>query len=567
MDATGPIHQDDATTPRWLALWLGVALFSLLASLWIFFAPPLFDFDGYMYRLNGLAPAKNVNPAHLLWVPMQALFWRVFGWLHLRGTVPFQIVGILITALACAIQFRLLARRREDLALAMITAVFIATSPQVWRVAPLNQPYPSLFLLEVLLLAAWQGTPSTAPALVGVGLIVCLGALLHEAAVLWAGAVACLIFFLSAGSAKQRLQRSCFWGLSVGATILIAYAVAAVVLKLRSLKDVLAWVASYASEEHGLWQRGLENVVKCGFGFLGALVQLDRPIEWIEARATTEQLLHRMAMAEGVFIFAVLLLALRKRGRAWIAGCPWRQPLFLASLSLGVSWAFFCLIWEPANSKFWAVSLFPLSLAAILACQSAPRWTRYAWMIVLSAAIVWNLCEDHAADLRNAARFPDPQLARIRLAVRSQDRFVVLQRAWEDQVDYDLLLECLAFEGRTNATALVEKYFAARPSDWETIAEQEIDDVLKAGGRVFVSNLVFNPESYQNLSDEGPLSPYAIDAYKAIEGPALYQRVERFFEPYDRRPSELQLGNDRFWVITSRKNPRQTAPIPAARFD
>ena len=158
-------------------------------------------------------------------------------------------------------------------------------------------------------------------------------------------------------------------------------------------------------------------------------------------------------------------------------------------------------------------------------------------------------------DERNGARFPDPQLALIRQVVRGQDRLIFLQRNWINQVDYDLLIECLEREDRTNTTALVEKYFAAKPADWEATARQEIDGVLKVGGWIYVSSLVFTPEQYNDIAETGPLAPYSIDAYQAIQGRALYQRVEALFEPYDRRPSALQLGTDRFWVIAGRKNP------------
>src|SRR5208283_2997848 len=62
-DATAPTRHVET-------LGLSVALFALLAILGIMLAPPLFEFDGYMYRLNGLAPLDNLNQAHLLWIPI-----------------------------------------------------------------------------------------------------------------------------------------------------------------------------------------------------------------------------------------------------------------------------------------------------------------------------------------------------------------------------------------------------------------------------------------------------------------------------------------------------------------
>ena len=127
-----------------------------------------------------------------------------------------------------------------------------------------------------------------------------------------------------------------------------------------------------------------------------------------------------------------------------------------------------------------------------------------------------------------------------------------------DDADYDLLLACLSSEGWTNANALANNYFVTGPSDWETVLGQEIDNALKAGGQVFLSNFVFTPSAYENMSNEGPFSAFSTESFKTIQGPSLYERVSRFFSAYERSPSELQLGGDRFWVIRERKDPNES---------
>ncbi len=536
---------------------LSLVLFGLLAILGVVLAPPLCDWDGYVNHLYGLSPVEYLDGPHLLWIPFQWLLLRVFGWFHLSGTVPFQVVSILFAALACTLQFRLMATRQEHLAVAFVAAVFIATSPWVWYLAPSNQPYSLLFLLTVLFLYVWRSSRRQLVSLLGC--IVCLSTLLQMAAILWVGAAGLLLLCFTPGSVWERLKRSFLWGLGVCSAVLAAYVLAVVLLRIESFKEIYAWATGDLTSIHGLAQDGWANLVKSGFGITATFVQTKPLQDWLVERYTPDLISTGLAVTEVILIACGLLLLLFRRVRRWIVSWPWRNPLFAACLSLLFVWPVFCVVWEPIN-KFWAVCLFPFFQALILVCRNEPRWTRYGLIVVLTLAIAWNLHADVAIDLRRAASFPTPQLDRIHSLIGPQDRLVMFYRGEGHDVNYDLLLTCLEWEGWTNAESLADKYLVARPSDWEGALEDEIGEVLESGGRVFVSDLVFTPAAYDNMAENGrpPFSTFRVEAYVALQGAELYKRVSLFLEAYKRQPSELKLGQDRFWVITGGRGPDKT---------
>jgi hypothetical protein len=428
---------------------LSIFLFGLLATFGVVMAPPLSNFDGYVYRLNGLSPVDSLRGPHLIWIPFQALLWRVFGWFDLSGTVSFQVVGVLFSALACTLLFRLMAEQREQLVPAFVISVFIATSPWVWYLAPVNQPYPPLFLLLVLFLYAWRSAPQRPVALIWLGCIVCLSSLLQMAAIIWAGATGLLLLFFTPGPLRVRLNRAFLWGLGVCSAILAAYALAVALRGMDSVRDIYDWITGHYTELHGPAQDRWANLVKSGFGILGTFVQAQPLQDWLLERYTPDRIMTGLAITEGILLVLGLLPLLLGRVRRWVAGWPWGNPLFMASFFLMVAWSVFCCLWEPIN-KFWAVCLFPFFQVFIMLCRNAPKWARRGLIAVLTCCIAWNLCTNHQIDLYNAATFPDQQLEILRSSIRPADRLFVLQRNTGDRVDYDLLLECLSIVGWTN---------------------------------------------------------------------------------------------------------------------
>ena len=501
--STRPVTEGPA--PQLSPWWLSVIVFGGLLGLGLWLAPPLYNFDGYMYRLQGRNPLENLNPTHLIWVPIQAVIWQVCDWFHWSSPLPFQVVGIGFSALAHALFFRLLARRPALIPLALASTVFVATSPWVWQLTPINQPYPLLFLLVVLLLFVWRKVPDRPATLVGLGGLILLAALLQEAAGLWWGAVVGLLVGLTPGPPGQRWRRAIVWGVSVAAAVGSAFWIAAVLVEVDSVRGFFAWITGYAQSQHGLLQRPIANLVKSGMGIGQSLIHCDRLVDWLQQRYPPAQILTGTAVVEIGALVAGLAALCFRRPRRWVQHWPWRTPLFLASLALAGVWAVFCVVWEPTG-YYWSVALFPLLTAAVLLLEPAPAGSRWLVIGLLLAGTVWNFHENRRVDHQNGPRFPDPQLARIRQVVRPQDELLFLQQVWIDQVDYDLLVNCLEHGGRTNTITLVEKYLTASPLNWEVPLAHEINAVLSQGGRVYISNLVFRPELYDDLAGDSAFS-------------------------------------------------------------
>jgi hypothetical protein len=74
----------------------GYAKYFLMGlACWFFYvwiSPPLFNYDGYIYRLQGLTPLQEINQTHLLWIPLQWLLWQGSYLFHDSSTRFFPAV-------------------------------------------------------------------------------------------------------------------------------------------------------------------------------------------------------------------------------------------------------------------------------------------------------------------------------------------------------------------------------------------------------------------------------------------------------------------------------------------
>src|SRR5215469_18775602 len=91
----------------WLA---GCFLAAALSVLYITIRPPLFDRDGYVYRLMAQSPGWLLDaiPHHLLWIPLQRILFSIFYRLGYKTTAPFQIYGIVMSCTVLLFFFWLL---------------------------------------------------------------------------------------------------------------------------------------------------------------------------------------------------------------------------------------------------------------------------------------------------------------------------------------------------------------------------------------------------------------------------------------------------------------------------
>src|SRR5213083_974039 len=80
---------------------LGLAVAVLAVAVYLALRPPLFNYDGYVYRLQAFSPFQdeNLNPHHLLWHPLQAGLLKISESIGRPTTAPFQIFGLAINCL------------------------------------------------------------------------------------------------------------------------------------------------------------------------------------------------------------------------------------------------------------------------------------------------------------------------------------------------------------------------------------------------------------------------------------------------------------------------------------
>ncbi len=139
---------------RGAALATACAVFVSVLSIYLLLRPPLFNYDGYIYRLQALRPTQSdsINPHHLMWYPVLKAFARLASAVASPSPEAFQLFGILINSLSLALFCLLLVRLTNRLALPAAMTIFIAFSPRIWNLGFQNQPYPLLDLSVVVFL-------------------------------------------------------------------------------------------------------------------------------------------------------------------------------------------------------------------------------------------------------------------------------------------------------------------------------------------------------------------------------------------------------------------------------
>jgi hypothetical protein len=163
-----------------LALGCGIVYLAL--------RPPLYDFDGYVFRLYALLPSRfsNSNPHHLLWNTVQILLTATAALRGRPSTVPFQIFGILVNCSTLFVTYWLLLGVGNSRVLATAGVIFVAFSPPFWHLGLQNHPYPLTFLAIVLYLMAWRKEDGSTPEgwrLSFAGLSLALAILFHQAVI------------------------------------------------------------------------------------------------------------------------------------------------------------------------------------------------------------------------------------------------------------------------------------------------------------------------------------------------------------------------------------------------
>ena len=544
-------------TPAWsAALAIASLAFVTMVSVYLLMRPPLYNFDGYSYRLEALQPvdASNINPHHLLWYPVQRAIAAITTALGSPSTEAFQISGIFIISLSLALLCLLLVRLTGRLAVPFAITIFIAFSPHIWDLGLQNQPYTltDLCLVVFLWTVAEVGAPSRLRLVAG-ALALGGAVLLQQAVALAVPAVAIGYIIAGEGAWKDRFKRAVVWagGITIGvATVYALMARAAGVEPAGFIK----WTLEYLQDQHGIQVQWPQTAIKCVMGMLGTLVETS----WISDRFSPQAHSAVIWRVYGGFLVAGCLGAIalisRRNVRDRLFPLLRSNASFTSVLMLVLAWSGFVFLWEPTG-HFWSVNLFPLAFLASWWVRGSRKGTALLLAGVLIVISVWNIRANHRLDQAFSVNFPPPLLEQIRAQLGPNDVFIVAGRDWYANRDYGLLLGCLDDWPRDPAMPLLDDYVMKGPGgQWQQKLGRDIQAVFTAGGRVYVADHVFWPDSYADLEQTAdPFSAYAHMEYAGLGGKTLTGAVKSFFDQYELRPSTFKIGQDAFWELKQSK--------------
>ena len=425
--------------------WLpGLAISAFAGVVYLALRPPLFNYDGYVYRLQALDffRAEHLNPHHLLWYPVQIALVKLTELAAVHSTVPFQIFGILVNAFTLFLFWQLLLKTSEDRVYASAASLFVAFSPKFWHLGLQNQPYPLVFLATVLYMRAWclkHGEVLSSRRLLAAGLAAATAAFFQQAAVLLIpGGV--LGLMVSRGSfSRQRLARALLWGGGASAFVLAVYVGLGLASAATDLGGFPRWSMRYLESQHSLQIKLPESFAKSIMGMFRSVAQNYRLEEYLRSNFSPEAVF-RLFEALGIAGCAAVLWILRRTGlRAPFLFLMRNHLLFAVCLFNVAAWAAFVFAWEPSG-YYWSLNLFPLLVCTSLLFPGQKSRILPAVFLLLSG---WNVYSNHSRDKFDSVNFPEPLLESIQRQMRDGDIFIVLGRDWFGEIDYDLLLTCL----------------------------------------------------------------------------------------------------------------------------
>jgi hypothetical protein len=546
------VAADNGPLGRGAALATAFAVFVPVLSIYLLLRPPLFNYDGYVYRLQALGPAQgdNINPHHLLWYPIQKAIAVVTSAVGSPSAEAFQLFGILINSFSLALFCLLLVRLAHRPALSLAITVFIAFSPRIWNLGLQNQPYPLLDLCVVAFLwtVAARGAPTRLRLAAG-GLALFAAIMLHQAMALAVPAVAAGFVLAGVGPFKNRLKLAAIWAGAVALGVAAAYALMARVAGVNPA-GFLNWILTYLHEQHGIQVQWPQSAIKGVMGIAGTVLDTS----WVRSRVNLQEngkaiwrLYGGLLVAGGAVVAA---LASRPRVRERLIRLWRSNPSFPPVAMLTLAWSVFVFIWEPAG-YYWSLNLFPLAFLASLWLRESRRRTAL-WVAGLLVMVSgWNVYANHRQDQAFSVNFPPPLLEQIRAQLGPNDVFIVAGRDWYANIDYDLLLACLDDWPNDPAMALLNEYVMRGSREpWQQRLDHEIQAAFADHGRVYVAAHVFRPESYQDLERTAdPFSEYARTEFAGVDGERLRGEIESFFHRYKLCESGFRIGTERFWEL------------------
>ncbi len=526
---------------------LGLAVAVLAGAVYLALRPPLFNYDGYVYRLQAFSPFQddNLNPHHLLWHPLQAGLLKISESIGHPTTAPFQIFGLAINCLTLALFCRLLLKLGAGRIFSASATLFVAFSPKFWLLGMQNQPYPLVFLSLVLYLDAWFPENGSVPEglrLAQAGLSLAVATFFQQAAALLVPAGALALLICSHDSWRWRFRRAVFWSGSVAGLVLAVYLGMSRFAGTTGIRDFASWTTRYLETQHSLQVQFPEFLSKSVIGILRSVVQTYRMENYLREHLSNRAIL-QLYGALGLLAGAGIAWALRKSPR--FRQLVRHSPLFTVCLLSLAAWSAFVFAWEPTG-YYWGLNLFPSLVCVGMLVRGRPARIFSSVFIVLGA---WNLYANHARDKVDSINFPEPLVEAIQHHLGSEDIFIVLGRDWFGEMDYDLLLTCLDRYPRNPGRAILHDWVMPQgeSGNWREKMRSEIESALDSEGMVFVAEHVFWTDSYADLQQaQDPFAEFIHEEYRHINGPALYREVEQVFDEYELEESSFKLGPENF---------------------
>jgi len=523
--------------------------------------PPLYDFDGYMYRQYALLPSAfySVNPHHLLWNAVQILLASLASLFGYPTTVPFQVFGILASGATLLLFYHLMWRATGDELVCAAGVMLVAFSPSFWQLALQNSPYPLAFLALVLYLLAWRtgdGQPPAGARLWAAGLAVAAGVFFHQAMILLVPAGTLALMICGSPPRRDRFARGLVWGASIAAFVFGVYLAYARLLGIADLPAFSRWLTEYVDSVHPI------QLLHFGFamcfsrsviGLSSSLLQ-SQGLELFLIKRLSSSTILELYGAVGIVALGVVAAGYRSAGLSQRISLLLKHDLlFAVSLLSVVSWWAFAFAWESATPHYWTLSLFPalICVGFVLRHRSpTARWIFVATVLLVSG---WNCYANHQVDSSDSRNFPEPLLASIKSHLGDRDIFIVLgDDHWYGGMNYILLSRILNYSPRDPLVPILNEFVVPqkRPQSWSRALREMMESTLSSGGRVFVAAHVFNHAQYEDLAAvQDPFAEQIDVPYLGVDPDILYREVQEAFRGYALRKSDFRIGSDDYYSM------------------
>lgn len=521
-----------------------MAVAGIVALVYAVARPPLYERDGFVYQLLGRDFLGGTNPHHLLWNGLQALITRIDILLGIDSVLPFQLVGMTCGVITTVLLHNLLLRRSGHRVFSFAAAVFVALAPWTWFMAFQNQPYALMFLLFVVFLDCFDAPDGQMPhgarfaiaAASAVGMVA-----LQQAAVLivFGGTVCFLIF--------GGLRRAIAWAMATGMPTIALYVLLGALKGVRNPTSFWLWITTYLRSQHSLQTKFPASLAQSVMGVISAFINQEPLKEMMVDKWSGSTILWFYGCVGLALLVAVAIVV--RKFRITPAERASSRPLLWISVASILSWSFFCVLWEPTN-YYWFILLAAFFVCVAAGVRLSENVSR-GLALTLCLVSAWNVYANHLLDAGGAKRAPEPQLAVIKHHLRPNDLLWVVDLGWSGDIDYDLLSTTAAFEHIADIRAISDIVGRSpTASAWQQALADSSREAIRRGGRVFLSDRVFDADSFDDAWEQSPFADYRVERPYPVDWQALSRTLPAVVErSYDILPAGFLIGSDTIWRL------------------